>query len=523
MSIIINKVVKTVFFVTFFSGIERITGFIYRIFLSREIGSEGLGVYQIALTVFGLLLTVTSSGIPITVSRLMTRYKAEKKDDLVWSSVSSGIFFTLVLSVPIVIAFFVFQKKLSFLFSDERCIPVLLIVLPGLIITSVYAVIRGSFWGEKDFVTYSVIELLEEIVMLVLGVALISLSRDFDSKLTCTAIAVLGSYVFSFVTSVTVFLSRGKKRVKSPFPTLKPLVTSSVPITGMRGVSSLVNFLIAVILPLRLIATGMTNRQAVSLFGTAYGMAIPILFMPSTLIGSLAVVLVPELSENYYKKQTKTLKSNVERALEFSVFISLVISPVLCAFGKNLGTFFYSSEEAGNYLSVASYTMLPMSISLISTSMLNSLNSERKTLMHYIFGAAFMLLSITILPRFTGVYSLAIGLFGQFSITAACNLACLKKKISLDNDFLVFTGKALIATAPAILFGKLLNNALSAFLPVWATCFIGCGLTCFFACVPFILIEKSFLSEYLFRKKKQIQIDKSNRKNNQDNRKNTPF
>ncbi len=489
--VIISKVVKTVFFVTFFSVIERFAGFIYRIFLSRSIGSEGLGVYQIALTVFGLLLTITSSGIPITVSRLMTRFKAEKKDDLVWSSVTAGIFFTLVLSVPIVVFLFLFHNKLLFLFGDERCMPILLIILPGLIITSVYAVIRGSFWGGKDFLPYSIIELLEEIVMLLLGIALISLATDFTSKLLCAGVAVLGSYIFSFTTSIIVFFQRGGK-LKPPFLTLKPLISSSIPITGMRGVSSLVNFLIAVILPLRLIASGMTNQQAVSLFGTAYGMAIPILFMPATLIGSLAVVLVPELSENYYKNQTKTLRLNIEKALEFSVFIALVISPVLCTFGKQLGIFFYSSEQAGKYLSAASFTMLPMSLSLISTSMLNSLNMEKKTLLFYIFGAIFILLSITVLPGVLGIYSLAVGLFGQFSITAVCNLICLKKKTSLDNNYLKFTVKLLLFTLPTLLFGNLLNNVLSSILPNWAVCIVGCTVTALFACAPYMLIEKSF-------------------------------
>ena len=54
----LKKFFKTVAIVTLFSICEKFLGFIYRIFLSRSIGSEGIGIYQVALSVFALLLTV---------------------------------------------------------------------------------------------------------------------------------------------------------------------------------------------------------------------------------------------------------------------------------------------------------------------------------------------------------------------------------------------------------------------------------------------------------------------------------
>ncbi|MBQ7164068.1 MAG: oligosaccharide flippase family protein, partial [Clostridia bacterium] len=371
--IIKKGLAKTVVFVTALSVLERFIGFIYRIYLSRSIGSEGLGIYQIALTLFGLLLTVTSSGIPITVSRMMTKYFASKDEKSAFATVTAGIIFSLSLSVPIVVFFFVFRSKLGFIFTDERCMDVLMIVLPGLIITSVYAVIRGFFWGKKSFLTYSLIELAEEAVMLVAGVVLIGAVTSKMSGVEKAAWAVLISYAFSFAAASAVFFIKGGRLV-SPKNTLKPLAKSSAPITGMRTATSLINSLIAIILPLRLISAGLTRTEAMAEFGAAFGMAIPILFMPATLIGSLAVVLVPELSENYYKNQKENLINNVERALKFSFFVACIIIPVLVSFGKNLGIFFYSSGEAGKYLTYAAPVMLPMSICMITTSMLNSLN-----------------------------------------------------------------------------------------------------------------------------------------------------
>ena len=75
---IIKSIFKTVAYVTAFSFAERFLGFVYRIFLSRKLGAEGLGIYQISLSVLGLFMTMTSAGIPITVSRIITKTKAKK-------------------------------------------------------------------------------------------------------------------------------------------------------------------------------------------------------------------------------------------------------------------------------------------------------------------------------------------------------------------------------------------------------------------------------------------------------------
>ncbi|MBO5851111.1 MAG: oligosaccharide flippase family protein, partial [Clostridia bacterium] len=76
--------------VTILSFIERLFGFIYRIFLSRTLGSEGVGIYQIALSVVGLLITLTASGIPITVSRIMIKNRTENFKDNSGSVVFAG-------------------------------------------------------------------------------------------------------------------------------------------------------------------------------------------------------------------------------------------------------------------------------------------------------------------------------------------------------------------------------------------------------------------------------------------------
>ena len=456
----IKTLVKTMALVTVFSCVERALGFIYRIFLSRSLGAETLGVYQVALSIIGLLMTITSSGIPITVSRLMTKRQACGNKNGKHAVVSAGIFVALIVSIPLSLLFLIFGDSLAFLISNIEAHKSLKIMLPGVIITSVYAVIRGYFWGEKRFFSYSLIELLEEIVMIIAGVILVNASTSSLSGAEKASYAVLISYVFSFFTSsVTYFLFGGKlKRFKDE---LKPLISSATPITLMRTLTSLLNTLIAIILPNRLIASGLSSSVAMSKYGALSGMSIPLIYIPSTLIGSIALVLVPELAENFYRKNMVTLKNNIEKAVKCAVFISTLIIPVFISLGNDIGYLIYNNAEAGNYVQTASIIMFPMSISLITTSMLNSLNLEKKTLKYYTIGAFLLLICIWFLPNVIGIYSLILGLMISYVITAVCNLKLISKTCLVPPKFSAFIIASLVFIIPSGLLSYFLYKLLT--------------------------------------------------------------
>ena len=146
-----QNIYKSAAMVTVFSTIEKSLSFFYRIALSRFIGAEGLGIYQICLSVFAVFLTAASSGIPVTVSRLMAKNSATGNIKGSNAAVTAGVVATLMFTIPIAIILFIARGALGFLFTDDRCIDIFLLLVPGLIITSVYAVMRGSFWGINSF------------------------------------------------------------------------------------------------------------------------------------------------------------------------------------------------------------------------------------------------------------------------------------------------------------------------------------------------------------------------------------
>ena len=475
----------TVAIVTVFSACEKFLGFAYRIFLSRTIGAEGIGLYQVALSLFALLFTFACSGTPITVSRLITKYRAQGKVDRVNKVITAGLSYTLLIVVPLCLIFFLLGDNLGFLFADDRALPIFLILLPGLIFTSVYSVLRGVFWGNKDFLPYSVIELLEEICMIIVGIVLISNAKDVFGGAKSAGIAVLVSYILSFSLATFTFFFR-KNKIKNPKGEFKPLLRSATPVTAMRTANSLITSLVSIILPLRLISAGFSSSQAMSAYGSAVGQTFPILSIPTMLIGSFVLVLTPTLSENFYKGKVKELKVDLEKAIKFTVFVSAIFVPVFLVCGEEIGILIFNSHESGKYLCVSAILTIFMGISSITTSILNSMGMEHKTLLYFIIGALLMLLSVILLPKYLGIYSLLLGFFWVYLLTSVFNLYLINKTCKEKPKYLKFIICSIIFILPTTFLGIMLEKLLLPLLGSFLTLFtVGVVLVVFMGVLYF--------------------------------------
>lgn len=453
---------RTAALVTVFSTCEHCLGFLYRIILSRLLGSEGLGIYQASLTVFAVFLTATSSGLPITLSRVISKHRTHGNVNGEHSATTAAMLITLLFSLPITGLLFLFREPFTHIFSDPRCADLFYIFIFGLSFTSVYAIIRGCFWGNKRFFAYSLIELIEEIIMIAVGLFLMMGVQGGVADINKAAIAVLVSYLCSFAIALVYFFLKGGT-LRSPKGEFLPLLKSSLPITAMRSSSSLINSLISVLFPMRLMTTGVSSARAMSEYGVVYGMVMPILMIPSTLIGSIALVLVPELSECYYRGDKKALSSYVEKALNSTLLIAGILIPFFIVCGEDVGILLYSNAQSGQMIAGGALILLPMSITMICTSILNSMNCERQTLLFFLIGSAAMLACVWILPPFLGSGALLVGMACDYTVSALCSLVLLAKKTGTLRSGKYFLRLAL-ACIPILLVGGMVRALCMQFL-----------------------------------------------------------
>lgn len=439
----------------------RAAAFFNRIFLSKTIGAEGMGIYQIVCSVFAVLLTLTSSGLPIAVSKHTARLRALRDYDGGHATTAAGAVIGTSIALAITLVIVIFRNPISALFVDERCMPIFMVLLPGVAASAIYSSYRGGLWGQKNFFAYSLCEFIEEALIIATGMILVTRASGITAGAYNAAVSVSISFVASALITVCIYFYCDGK-FKNPKGYYLPVLQSAAPLTGIRIASTIITSLLALIIPIRLKLSGLSASEALSEFGIASGMTLPLLFIPGTVIGALALVLIPEISGSTDKA---AIARQVDGALCFSLFASLAMVVVYTVAGREIGVLLYSNERSGELLIYSSTIMIPMSLSHMASSILNTLGKEVHTLRHYLVGAGLMMLSIWFLPPLLGIYSMIFGFFLSFSVTAVLNTLAVAKNTGRMKMFWKDSGKMLLACAGCTAAAWGASLALKAVLP----------------------------------------------------------
>jgi stage V sporulation protein B len=235
-------------------------------------------------------------------------------------------------------------------------------------------------------------------------------------------------------------------------------------------------------------ACGYTNSEALALYGIVLGMSLPILYIPNSLIGSIAVVVAPEMSENFYAKRQTKLRKDVEKTLKAAIFIATMLIPLLFSLGEDIGLLLYDDKLSGQVIKNFSFMLLPMCISMITTTILNSMNYEVKTLIYFFIGALALLVCIFLLTPIMGITAYMVGLSLSNILTAILNLRLLRKNCS-KVSYGKYTLKSVVVCLLSCTFGYFLRGILLLALPVFWRIFIGGVLILLFTASSFYALE----------------------------------
>ena len=472
--------IRAVALITIFTVATRSIGFVFRIFLSRILGPEMLGVYQIALSFFMVFLTLIASGLPLIISKHTAEHTTNPKPDSSLKRIAlSGLTISLSVSLTVLLFIFSTHNLLGYLFTDRRSLTILMALAPSLVAYSVYSVLRAIWWGQKRFSLLGLTELLEQLMRVGTFAVMLMMASLFLDMARLAAVAYSIASVFSAILVTLIFLKTTKKRgvmsdvtpQNTPLPKLsasiKPIAKSAAPITFVRFFATVALPIIAITVPHRLQAAGWTPAEALSAFGIAVGMTLPLLTIPQAIISSLATALVPELSSAVQNKQHDAVTKQVTNCLRFALLVNFLILPVFMSLGRPIGVFLFDNETSGIYLIRSAWIMIPMSLSLITNAILNSLGAETRAMKHYLLGSIALFASIWFLPAHIGIYSLMVGIGVCMSIASLLNIRMINKITGARPRTFGLISMFTIISIPAGLLGYFMHGLLATFLPLF--------------------------------------------------------
>ena len=157
-----SKLFKAAMIVTIFSVITRAMGFLMKIILSRTLEPSTLGEYQIAMSIFSVLLTLIASGLPLITSRKVSYFMGNKNYSASNKTSSASLIIAFIVSVFFSVLLFVFKNNLTTLFKSAEIGLMVLSLTPALVFSSIYSILRGTLWGQKKFFSISFSEFFEQ-------------------------------------------------------------------------------------------------------------------------------------------------------------------------------------------------------------------------------------------------------------------------------------------------------------------------------------------------------------------------
>lgn len=417
--------------VTAFSVATRLASFIFKMWMSHSLGAQIVGEYQIALSVLLMLFTITA-GAPTVLSRKIAELgvtgDTKRQNGLLAASVIMG----LCVSAAICATLYAIGDKLSFLFSNPSSMPLFFIMLPTLVTSTLYASLRSWFWGRKKFVAFSSTELVDEIVKIILSIVFAGGYVASISGARGIALAMTVSDAFCVLVLVVIFFATGGRLTKPCG--FKDLTKGTIPLSITRIITSLGASLTAFVIPQMLVKSGLSVADATAEYGRVAGMALPLIMAPVTFISALAVVLIPDVASLRSQGDTQALRAKLSSCVTFAMVIACFFFSVYLPLGFALGKLLFADEKAGAFVSYCSMMLFPIAAAQATTPMLNSLGKEKNTLLHTLIGALAMIPCIVFMPKYIGIYAMALASGLCFLIIAIANFIVLKKEVGSFFD-----------------------------------------------------------------------------------------
>lgn len=336
--------------------LTRLIGFLYRIYLSRLFGEEGMGIYQLLSPVLSLSFSLTAAGYQTAISKLVAEQAATRK-----SPALAPLWMGLGISLPLsllcnAVLFFSAEPIALHLLQEPRTASMLRILSFSVPLSAVHSCVNGYFYGIKKAGIPAGAQLLEQItrvgcVYIVSGYVLST------GKTPSISVAVLGlttGEFFSMLMTIAAVRAEGKNRSCCRPSSIRPLcgklLAMALPLTANRIVLNLLQSIESVSIPARLKAYGYDNVTSLSVYGVLTGMAMPFIFFPNALTSSVAVLLLPIISENYALGNIDTVRKTTLRTVKYCGLMGICCMGVFVLLGKWAGTALFGSPLAGYFI-----------------------------------------------------------------------------------------------------------------------------------------------------------------------------
>ena len=426
-------------------------GSINWILLSRILGGEGIGIYQMAFPIYLLLLQISSAGVPIAISILTAERLA--LHDFGGAKRVFNISFTMLTITG-------FIASLAMYFGADW------LISSGLI--------------AESRAYYSIIQIVEQLlrVIVMLGAAAILLPYGLPAAAggaslgagvgAFGAFLVLLYYYYKLPKASSTGESYDGPR-ESAKEILSRLLTLSIPISLASIMLPLTANLDLLIVPRRLLDAGFPMNEVTELFGYLTGMAVPLINLATIITAALATSIVPAISHAYAKRDHEGIYDRTAGSMRLTFMATVPFTVLLYVLAAPTVTLIYNAPKAELATQITAFSIFFLGVHQVTTGILQGLNKPRIPVINMGIALVIKVIlnwTLTAIP-WLGIGGAAWATVADIGFAALLNLIYIKKYTGYFLDISLLWKNVVSAGVMGILI-FMSYHYLTDILPMWA-------------------------------------------------------
>ena len=384
----------------------RVLGMVFRVLIAAQLGSEGMGLYQLILSLYTVFTSLASAGLNVAATRLAAQSLARGRG--IHKTVCGLVTTAAVFGTVAMVAQFALAGPLArWVLHDARAELGLRWLAPSLPFIAVSGTLKGCFLAQRKVMPYVVSQQVEQLVRMGSVLPVLGHFAAWGAGYGCAA--VLAGTTLSEVVSCTIMAGcalrtpafRGRTDDPARGYTRRELWDIVLPVEGSRVLASGLQALESTLIPLCLTLYLGTRGEAVSQYGALKGMALPLLFFPFSVLSALSNLLMPEITRTHTCKDGPATRRLIGKMLRLTAAFSLLAGAGFVVAGAPLAELLYGDAQVGQYVRVLGFVAPFMYFESMVDGVLKGLGEQMATFRYSLLDSALRIAAIgVLLPRY---------------------------------------------------------------------------------------------------------------------------
>lgn len=401
----------------------KLIGMLFNVPLAFLLDNTGMGIYQGVYPTYNMLLTISSAGLPVAVSRMVAHSLAKDDPRNARGAFRAALSLLAAVGCACTIVMLVFSRTLANdMVKQPDSLRGFWAIAPCITVVCVLSAFRGFMQGQQDMVPTAVSQLIEQG-----GKVLVSLPLAYfgsrRSQAEGAAGALLGITIVEALAlgyMCVLYLMRRKRFAQYEQLSRDPergwraqtreLMRIAVPITIGSCIVPLAQFVDSIMLVGRMVSSGLAQEEAQSLYGLFYGLVIRLINIPTALALSISMSLMPAIAAAKALEDHRAIRHETNTGMRFAFLIGLPASIGMSVLAEPIFHFFYAgartAEEihvAASLLQVSALTVVLFTTVQATSAVLQGIHRQRIPMYTLVIGVALKILLNYVLVGTPGV------------------------------------------------------------------------------------------------------------------------